>query len=136
MYFCKSKNSRKKLRQVSAFFILIAFFGQTFSKNFIEADYYFFNTSSYAKNCENKAKAQMHCNGKCQMMKKIKQEEKKDEQSPDRKAQSKNEIPLSSNSFFTTITSTPTQKADKFFTTIQGSKEIKMPHSVFHPPTA
>ncbi len=124
------------MRQVSAFFILIAFLGQTFSKNLIEADYYFFSTSSYAKNCENKAKPQMHCNGKCQMMKKIKQEEKKNAQSPEQNKQSKNEIPLSSRSYFPVITFSNIQETDHFYTALQISKEIKMPRSVFHPPIA
>jgi hypothetical protein len=124
------------LRQVSAFFILIAFLGQTFSKNLIEADYYFFSTFSYAKNCENKAKPQMHCNGKCQMMKKIKQEEKKNAQAPEQNKQSKNEIPLSSRSFFPAITFSDIQETDHSYTALQISKEIKMPRSVFHPPIA
>lgn len=110
--------------------------GQTFSKNLIEADYYFFSTSSYAKNCENKAKPQMHCNGKCQMMKKIKQEEKKNAQSPEQNKQSKNEIPLSSRSYFPVITFSNIQETDHFYTALQISKEIKMPRSVFHPPIA
>jgi len=124
------------LRQVSAFFILIAFLGQTFSKNLIEADYYFFSTSSYAKNCENKAKPQMHCNGKCQMMKKIKQEEKKNAQTPEQNKQSKNEIPLFSRSYFPTITFSNIREANHFYTASRSDREIKMPRSVFHPPIA
>ena len=110
--------------------------GQTFSKNLIEADYYFFSTSSYAKNCENKAKPQMHCNGKCQMIKKIKQEEKKNAQSPEQNKQTKNEIPLSSRSYFPTIIFSNIQETDHFYIALQISKEIKMPRLVFHPPIA
>jgi hypothetical protein len=66
------------------FFLAIAFFAQTFSKGLIVANYYA-NTSAYAKNCINKVKPQMHCNGKCQLMKKLKQEENKDSQNPERK---------------------------------------------------
>jgi len=77
----------------------------------------------------------MHCNGKCQMMKKIKQEEKKDAQSPERSNQNKNEIPLSSRSFYTTVPPVPVQKVDNYFSILPVSREIKMPRSVFHPPT-
>ena len=35
----------------------------------------------------------MHCNGKCQMMKKLEQEEKNDQENLERKAENKNEIP-------------------------------------------
>jgi hypothetical protein len=85
-------------RQLTAFIFLAAFLAQTFSRTFVIADYYT-NTSKYAKNCENKARPKMHCNGKCQMMKKLQQEEKKDQENPDRKAENKNEIVLSSKSF-------------------------------------
>jgi len=67
-----------------AFFLIVAFFAQTFSKGLIVANYYT-NTSVFAKNCINKVKPQMHCNGKCQLMKKLKQEENKDSQNPERK---------------------------------------------------
>ncbi len=64
---------------------------------------YFSNTSSYLKNCENKAKPKLQCNGKCQMMKKITAEEKKDQDNPERKSENKNEVLLSSKSFYATF---------------------------------
>ena len=74
-----------------ACFLIIAFLAQTFSKGLIIANYYT-NTQSYAKNCINKAKPKIHCNGKCQMMKKLKQEENKDSQNPDRKNEVKTDL--------------------------------------------
>ena len=53
---------------------------------------YYANTSAFAKNCENKAKPAMHCNGKCQMMKKIKAAESKEQQMPERKMENKIEL--------------------------------------------
>ena len=75
----------------TAIFLVIAFFAQTFSKGLIVANYYT-NTQAYAKNCINKAKPKMHCNGKCQMMRKLKQEENKDSQNPDRKNEVKTDL--------------------------------------------
>jgi len=46
--------------------MLGVFFAQTFSNAVIVAGYYV-NTGAYAKNCENKDKPWMHCNGKYQM---------------------------------------------------------------------
>jgi hypothetical protein len=89
------------LRQLLAFFILISFVAQTFSQAFVVAGYYI-NTDAFAKNCENKGKPKIKCNGKCQMMKKLKQEEKKDQQNPERKSNYKNPT-ISSKSFFATI---------------------------------
>ena len=50
---------------------------------------YYLNTDTYAKNCENKAKPILKCNGKCQMTKKILEEHKKDEQAPERRLENK-----------------------------------------------
>ena len=93
------------------------------------------NTQAYAKNCENKARPKMHCNGKCQMMKKLKQEEKKDEQNPDRKLENKNEVVLSSKSFFSSVCLLFTEQ-EITYNTIPAGKAIKMPRSIFHPPGA
>jgi hypothetical protein len=74
-----------------AIFLVIAFFAQTFSKGLVIANYYT-NTQAYAKNCINKARPKMHCNGKCQMMKKLKQDENKDSQNPERKNEIKTDL--------------------------------------------
>lgn len=71
-------------KRFTAFFLLALFFTQAFSQLFIIADYYH-NTSQYAAVCENKAKPSMHCNGKCQMYKKINAEEKSDQQASNKK---------------------------------------------------
>lgn len=109
----------------------MAFIAQTFSKTFIIAEYYT-NTAAYAKNCINKAKPKMACNGKCQVMKKIQQEENKDKQNPERKTNNKEEV-LSSKSFFTTLHYETPDLSNNYC--IAGNiKVVKMPRSIFHPP--
>jgi len=71
----------------------MAFLAQSFCGNLIIADYYL-RTSTYALRCENTARPAMHCNGKCQMMKKLKQEENNQESNPEGKPENKNELPL------------------------------------------
>ncbi len=44
----------------------------------------------------------MHCNGKCQMMKKLQQQEKSDQGNPERKMENKIEV-ISAKSFFATL---------------------------------
>jgi len=112
---------------------MLAFLAQTFSKSFIVADYYV-NTGSFAKNCVNKAKPKMHCNGKCQMMKKLKEQEKKEEQAPERKTELKTDV-LSSKSFFCTIT-VPVIMDRVVFGDQHGHSPVEMPRSIFHPPGA
>jgi len=120
------------LKQVIAFVFLTAVAIQTFDRAFIMLDYYT-NTSRYAKDCENKAKPQIHCNGKCQMMKKLKQEEKKDQQNPERKSENKKEYVLSSKSFFPVLSEIICEHKI-FFLPYRLGNTIKMPRSIFHPP--
>jgi hypothetical protein len=82
--------------------MIISFTAQMLGGFMVEIDYYL-RTAEYAKNCVNTARPMMHCNGKCQMAKKMMQEEKKDQQAPERKSVNKNEITLSSKSFFASI---------------------------------
>ncbi len=105
---------------------------QTFNRAAVVANYYT-NTAAYAKNCVNKAKPQMHCNGKCQMMKKLKEEEKKEQQNNERKS-SPDEV-LSSKSFFATIHTSKQTTVTEFFSHNSGTP-IDRATPFFHPPGA
>ncbi|HET7896821.1 MAG TPA: hypothetical protein VFL47_04110, partial [Flavisolibacter sp.] len=78
-------------RQFAAILLFFAFALQAFHQNVLVLDYAL-NTAAFAKNCENKARPKMHCNGKCQLMKKLKEEEKKDQQNPERRLENKNVV--------------------------------------------
>ena len=98
---------------------------------------YFANNAAYVKNCENKARPKMHCNGQCQMMKKILTEEKKDKENSDRKNENRNEVSLSSKSFFTTIIYSPfkykkVRPIAHYTSVLSLGKSIE----IFHPPQA
>jgi hypothetical protein len=95
---------------------------------------YYANTTAYAKNCVNKDKPIMHCCGKCQLRKKLQQEEK-DRQSPYNRPDNKNEIFFSPKSFFVTLLPSFGAQEDKIkYADLFYGKELKMPRSVFHPP--
>ncbi|MFT3932493.1 MAG: hypothetical protein QM726_02665 [Chitinophagaceae bacterium] len=79
------------LKQLTAAVLILAFTASTFCRTVIVLDYYA-NTTAYAKDCINKARKEMHCNGKCQMMKKLDQQEKDDQDNLERKAENKNEV--------------------------------------------
>ena len=113
--------------------LLVAFITQTFRQAAIVGGYYIDN-QQYAKNCINKSKPQLHCNGKCQMMKKLKQEQKKDQQTPDRKPEKSIDQYCSLKNITHTL-----------FFEINGSKThqpltssgtpVKMPRSLLRPPS-
>ncbi|HEY8919023.1 MULTISPECIES: hypothetical protein [unclassified Chitinophaga] len=80
------------MKQVAAILLLIGVLSQTFSKMLIVAEYEL-NRDYIAKNlCVNRNKPKMHCNGKCHMMRKMKQEEKSEQENPERRAENKLEI--------------------------------------------
>ena len=101
------------------------------------ADYYV-NKARYASRCENKARPIMHCNGHCQMMKKLQQQEKQDQGNPERRDDGRNEVvTLSSKSFFagSSFTIFFTKQPKKLPLLIVGDP-IDRAGSIFHPPAA
>jgi len=79
------------LKQLIALVLITAFVIQTFSGGVVMLDYYT-NTTTFAKNCVNKARPALHCNGKCQMMKKLKQQENTNKQTPGRSNENRTEV--------------------------------------------
>ena len=109
------------------------FFTQTFSHAFIVAGYYV-NTTAYAKNCENKSKPWLHCNGKCQMKKQLAEEDKNNQESPERKNDGKNEITLSSKSFFATVNVFTASAKHTYITPLSMGHSVGRAFDIFHPP--
>ncbi|NOU37531.1 MAG: hypothetical protein HOO89_02370 [Ferruginibacter sp.] len=94
---------------------------------------YALNTNKFAKSCINKAKPKLKCNGKCQMIKKIKDQEKKEEEN-NQKNKENNLLVLSSKSFFyllEKVTFSSFSKA-KFYNISSPLSDIS--YSFFHPP--
>lgn len=122
-------------RFIIASVLIVSFTAQTLGGFMFEIDYCL-RTAAYAKECINKAKPLMHCNGKCQLAKKIMQEQNKDQQAPERKSVNRNDITLSAKSFFASI------KLPVFFII----RAVKRPYAsqnivgrsldIFHPPQA
>ena len=97
---------------------------------------YLLNTNAYAKNCVNKARPAMHCNGKCQMMKKIREEERKNQQDAERKAENLKQV-LSSQSSFAKIVDLhldSTERIQGLF--IRSYYAFDRHLNIFHPPKA
>jgi hypothetical protein len=118
------------LKRFGAILLLLAFFLQAFTGAAILGNFYI-NRESYAQLCINKAKPQLHCNGRCQLIKSLKQREKQDNQTGVR--YTGKGLILSSRSFFGTL---------EFFSatssTICAAYSAFVPaarvHSFFHPP--
>lgn len=113
--------------------LLAAFVAQVFTGQLIRLDY-MVNTGAYAKNCENKARPKLHCNGKCQMMKKLKEAEKKEQDNAERKYENKEQV-LSSKSFYATVTPRIVVQPSHDYYIANEGEAVEMPRSFFHPPS-
>jgi len=118
-------------RQLTAIFLFAAFVAQTFNGGFVTINY-FTNPAAFAKNCINKAKPKMQCNGKCQIMKKLQEEEKKEQQLPERKFENKIEV-FSSESFYYGLT-IPVISAKKTIPQEANNNPQDISQDFFHPP--
>ena len=122
------------LKHAVVILLLVSLLAQSFNKLLVVINFQL-NRDYIAKNlCENRDKPMMHCNGKCHMMKMLKQEEKKDNQNPERKTENQDEV-LSSKSFFYSL-SIFTEQIAPVYHIPPGSPIINMPRSIFHPPGA
>jgi len=125
-----SKNISLKL--IAVFFIL-SFFTHQFGKLAIVADYYA-NTSQYAKNCINKSRPKLHCNGKCQMMKKIQEQEKKEKEDAEKKNENKKDAPIYFEQDIVKVNLFLDLKGKNKFQGFNSSKPIAHSCQIFHPP--
>lgn len=123
------------LFKIAATILLIFSFAvQTFRGGFVMINYYT-NTAVFAKKCINKAKPKLHCNGKCQMMKQMQEEEENDRQAPERKLDYKIEV-LSSRSFFNSAATNFSVIISHLFPVRKSCPSTDISYGFFHPPQA
>lgn len=121
-------------KQLIVFLLLIALLIHSFDRLLIISDYYL-DTASYAANCVNKANQEMHCNGKCQMNIKLKQEDEKDKKNPEQRLENHSSfyLVLHQSKIISIITFyTPKQK----FGSLPNPSILEQPRSIFKPPAA
>ena len=95
------------------------------------------NQDYIAKNlCENRYRPALNCNGNCVLMKKLKQQEKQEQNSPVTIKLDLSTVVISSRSFFTVSLANFSKDIPRTFVAVSDGKEIRMPRSVFHPPQA
>ena len=127
IYFCGT------VKKVIASILLLAFLGQTFNQGWYGIGY-LVQQKEYMKQCVNRYRPEMHCDGKCLLMKKIAaQEKKEDGQAPEMKYAGKIEV-LSSKSFFVQSCSLQIIKDIYYYIPVNAGVPVDQPSSVFHPP--
>jgi hypothetical protein len=131
-YYVKAIPLRCMIRYVSAILLLFAFALQSFNGLFIVISYYA-NTSAYSKDCVNRFRPQMHCEGKCIMMKKMMEAEKKDQQAPQLKFEIKNDVFTSDNIVALSVGSYSISEENDYAIN-SGKSSCGFLQSIFHPP--
>ncbi len=123
------------LKQCSAVVLLVSFMAQVLSSPFIVFDYYV-NTAAYEKKCINKAKPELHCNGKCQMAKELKQQEEREQQHPGNEHSYKSVVSLFASCCFASAPAVALLSTIRVFPVFNDryTKDVSLP--VFHPPAA
>jgi hypothetical protein len=119
-------------KQITAAILLMAFSVNSFCSAFIVFDYYS-RTASYSKNCVNKARPTLHCNGKCQMMKRLQQQEKGNRDNSEKKVENKIVV-ISSRTFFSQLVLFQSNLNYCYAACFQ-SKPIDRSYPLLHPPS-
>ena len=122
------------VHKIASAILIMAFFGQTFSQAFYYIDYTI-DRAAYEKNCINKARPMLHCNGKCQMMKKWAEQEKKNQQIPELRQAAKLEL-VSPRSLFDFNLNVVLVTTDTHYCVLVTGGPVDQPSSFFHPPGA
>jgi len=79
-------------KQLITVFMMVIWLCQLSGRYLVMFEFYL-NQEYVAQNlCVNRDKPQLHCNGKCHLRKQLNEEEKRDQDNPERRAENKSEI--------------------------------------------
>lgn len=120
------------LKYAFVILLLTALFAQSFSRSILLADY-MVNIEAYKKKCINKAKPMLQCNGKCQMLKKLKRQNTGAASDAPVPPFSQFEVVLSSKSHFPTINFVVYRTSCKYNSFNSSFFSIHK-GTIFHPP--
>jgi len=96
---------------------------------------YMVNLEAYKKACINKAKPKLQCNGKCQMLKKVKKQDGDNETSAPVPKLNQMEVVLSSKSFFPSLNVISANNNISYYTYTDDFSSNYL-GAIFHPPGA
>lgn len=122
-------------RRAAALLLLLVFFARAFNRYMLIADYYL-NTAAYAANCINKARPSMHCNGHCQLCKRMRQQDNSDNQrAPERKSGTNGSETLYSAASFAEFTALHLRVPNNLtYPELPAGRPVGVPRDIFHPP--
>lgn len=123
------------LNRCIAFLLLLAFGAMSFSQAVVVADFYA-NQDSIARTlCENRDKPMMHCNGRCQLCKRLAKQDNQDKDNPERKAENRNEV-LFCQETRSLLGPTSICFISSLYSAMTSGKPVDRASAIFHPPAA
>lgn len=121
------------LQKCTALFLLLAFTASSFSKAVIVVGFYA-NQDYIAKNlCVNRDKPQMHCNGHCQLCKRLAREDGQDKSNPDSRPDHSSEV-LFCQEFPVTSPAPGGITATRAYPLSSSGSPVDRSSAFFHPP--
>lgn len=124
------------MRLITTPILILLILTQTFSQWMVIAAFKI-NQSYIAKNtCVNRFRPQLHCNGNCVLMKKLKQQEKEEQNGQPTLKLDAPALILSSRSFFASLPQIPVIYRNHSFSSFDEGHPIDRTFSFFHPPRA
>lgn len=120
------------LSRIVAFVLLVLFAMQTFQQNLMVLDYVA-NLTSYIEVCINKDRPGLKCKGKCQLMKKLHEEEKKQAQNPEQKGENNGYV-LFSLPLAASLSALAPTELTTVYHPFPVSNPVDLAFSIFHPP--
>ena len=115
-------------------FLMLIWICQLSGRYFVMLDFYLNQEYIAANLCVNRDKPAMHCNGKCHLSKKLKEEDKRDQDSPERKDH-RSEIFYAAWFQQTSLKPTATLTTHNYLHPYCIGTPIDQPTGVFRPPT-
>lgn len=111
--------------------LILAMLAQTFIQGFYYLSY-LVDRAAFEQNCINKAKTWLHCNGKCQLMKKIVESEKKQQNAPEIKLTGKSTILFFNRTSYNNLFFTEQRSIPSLYNTLTYPPGFIQ--GIFHPP--
>ncbi|MFC0771344.1 hypothetical protein [Terrimonas alba] len=116
--------------------LILLLMAQTFSTWFVVLAFNL-NRDYIAKSlCENRYRPQLKCKGNCVLMKKMKEKEKQEQNTPESVKLEITSLVLSSRSFFATVETPVIISSTNYGNATDPGKPIDRSISFFHPPSA
>jgi len=124
------------MRFIATPIMILLVMSQAFSHWFVVMNFKL-NQDYIAKNlCENQLRPKLNCKGNCVLMKKLKQQEKEEQNNPVALKLEFTTLIISSRTFFANIDFISGFIAKSYLPLFNSGKPVSRTFSIFHPPTA